>query len=187
LTLLVLLEVQLLRLIVDSLRGKNVTNGATQPLDLIGARDGDSEAVPKLARLVAIFLEHLTHEAVLFCGRFSGEFERQIADLEESLLIGNVAWLLRPDDCGPVSRQSLFQHLSDPVTDQLVVAGDHVRFLFEEKRNVWVLLVDVTRAVVVQVEALLAQLLEAGEGDRAVEIRTNACGEQLRLGYAGRQ
>ena len=80
-----------------------------------------------------------------------------------------------------------FQHLLDFLAHEAFVAGDNVGFLFNEQRDVRVLLETVADTVEVKVKALLLQFFQAGHDGRAVEVRADADGEQFGLADARRQ
>ena len=71
--------------------------------------------------------------------------------------------------------------------NQLFIARHRLGFLLNEQCHIRVFLEAVANAVEMQVKALLLQLLQARENGRAVEVGTDADGQQFRFGDARRQ
>src|SRR5262249_59528419 len=69
LTFLVLREVQLPCFLRHTFRREDIANGTTQTLNLIGGWHRNSDSVLEQSRFVALLLEQLAHNALLFCLR----------------------------------------------------------------------------------------------------------------------
>ena len=162
----------------DALDGEQVADGAAQHLHLVGGRRGQPQAVPELARPVAVVLEKVAPGLLLFLRGQGGEFQRQVGDEEPRVAVRHVARRGRPDDGGGVAGQTFLDHRLDAGAHAGFVAGDGVGLLLDEEGDVGVFPEAVAHAVEVQVEALLPELLEARLRGRAVEVGADGDAQQ---------
>ena len=123
----------------------------------------------------------------MLVGSLRGEFERQVGDEELRLPIRYVGRLRGPHDGRPLAGETLFDHLPDAGLNTGLVAGHGLGLLFDQQRDVGVLLEAVAHAIEVQVQAPLLEFLQARLDGGAVEIRPDARAEQVGLADAWRK
>ncbi|PRR71982.1 hypothetical protein MOST_21530 [Moorella stamsii] len=88
-------------------------------------------------------------------------------------MVRDVQGFLWPHDRLTVTGQALLQHFFDAVHYPSFVTGNHLSLLFEEERDVRILLETVPNPVKVKVKALLLELFQARKRRGAVQIGTD--------------
>jgi len=110
-----------------------ITHFSAKTLCLVCGGHGQAQSVPIFPGAAAAFFDEFKRERVLLLRRLRREVKRQICNLKAWLFVRDFAGAARPSDRRMVTRKTVLQHFFDFLRDQVLVAGNRVRLLLDEK------------------------------------------------------